>query len=185
MKEAGEPSTVGVVTVLRRCARHPGGSHVRTTGILAQRTTRQSKGRADEATTLLHTPLLWVTILLYPTASERGECMLALCSSGYSQHWRWLAPWRSFGDCTYWPAAGFSSEVRAGVDTRKASPARKWRAMGRIEHTLLDEGRGSHPNRPKTFARNRTLPREVADVSIYDKGPEPLRAPPGVLEELH
>ena len=41
------------------------------------------------ATTLLHVPLRWVTILLYPTASERGECMLALCSSGYSQHWRW------------------------------------------------------------------------------------------------
>jgi hypothetical protein len=33
------------------------------------------------------------------------------------------------------------------------SPARKWRAMGRIEHTLLDEGRALHPNRPKTFAR--------------------------------
>jgi hypothetical protein len=42
--------------------------------------------------------------------------MLALCSSGYSQRWRWLAPWRSFGGSTYWSAAGFSSEVRAGVD---------------------------------------------------------------------
>jgi hypothetical protein len=31
MKEAGAPSTVGVVTVLRRCARHPGGSHGRIT----------------------------------------------------------------------------------------------------------------------------------------------------------
>ena len=30
-------------------------------------------------------------------------------------------------------AVGFSSEVRAGVNTRKSSPARKWRAMGRIE----------------------------------------------------
>ena len=47
---------------------------------------------------------------------------------------------------TYWPAAGFSSEVRAGVNTRKSSPARKWRAMGRIEHTLLDEGRGAPPH---------------------------------------
>jgi hypothetical protein len=27
--------------------------------------------------------------LLYPTASERGEGMLSLCSSGYSQRWRW------------------------------------------------------------------------------------------------
>jgi hypothetical protein len=31
-----------------------------------------------------------------------------------------------------------SSEVRAGVDPLKTSPARKWRARGRIEHTLLD-----------------------------------------------
>jgi hypothetical protein len=30
------------------------------------------------ATTLLHERLLWVTILLYPTASERGEGMLAM-----------------------------------------------------------------------------------------------------------
>src|SRR5215217_6855890 len=90
------------------------------------------------ATTLLHARLLWVTILLYPTASERGECMLALCSSGYSQRLRWWAPWRSFGDCTYWPAAGFSSEPRAGVNTRKVSPARQRRARGRIEQALLD-----------------------------------------------
>jgi hypothetical protein len=27
---------------------------------------------------LLHERLLWVTIVLYPTASERGECMLAM-----------------------------------------------------------------------------------------------------------
>jgi hypothetical protein len=30
------------------------------------------------ATTLLQERLPWVTILLYPTASERGECMLAM-----------------------------------------------------------------------------------------------------------
>jgi hypothetical protein len=30
------------------------------------------------ATTLLHERLPWVTSLLYPTASERGECMLAM-----------------------------------------------------------------------------------------------------------
>jgi hypothetical protein len=36
-----------------------------------------------------------------------------------------------------------SSEVRAGVNALKSSPARKWQARGRIEHTLLDEGRGS------------------------------------------
>jgi hypothetical protein len=45
--------------------------------------------------------------------------------------------------------------------------------MGRIEHTLLDEGRGSTPTDLRTFARNTTIPKEVADVSIYDKGPLP------------
>jgi hypothetical protein len=30
------------------------------------------------ATTLLHERLLWVTMLLYPTASEREECMLSM-----------------------------------------------------------------------------------------------------------
>ena len=30
------------------------------------------------ATTLLHERLPWVTILLYPTASERRECILAM-----------------------------------------------------------------------------------------------------------
>jgi hypothetical protein len=49
MREAGEPSTVGVVTVLRRCAHHPGGRHGRTAGNLAQHTTRQSEGRTKEA----------------------------------------------------------------------------------------------------------------------------------------
>jgi hypothetical protein len=52
--------------------------------------------------------------------------------------WRWQAPWRSFGGCTYWPAADFGSEARAGVDPLKTSPARQRRARGRIEHTLLD-----------------------------------------------
>jgi hypothetical protein len=30
------------------------------------------------ATTLLHERLPWVTTVLYPTASERGECILAM-----------------------------------------------------------------------------------------------------------
>jgi hypothetical protein len=38
----------------------------------------QYRAFARIATTLLHAPLLWVTILLYPTASERRECMLAM-----------------------------------------------------------------------------------------------------------
>jgi hypothetical protein len=63
--------------------------------------------------------------------------------------------------------------VRAGVDALDFSPARKWRAIGRIEQTLLDEGRGARPNRPKTFARSPTLPEETTNVSIHNKGPEP------------
>ena len=35
-------------------------------------------------------------------------------------------------DCIYWPAAGFSSEVRAGVDPLKTSPARRT--------VLIDDG---------------------------------------------
>ena len=47
--------------------------------------------------------------------------------------------------------------------------------MGRIEHTLLDEGRALRPNRPKTIAYNPTIPQKVTNVSIQDKGPEPSR----------
>jgi hypothetical protein len=39
-------------------------------------------------------------------------------------------------------------------------------AMGRIEHTLLDEGRGLRPNRPKTIACIPTIPQKVTNVSI-------------------
>jgi len=46
-------------------------------------------------------------------------------------------------------------------------------AMGRIEHTLLDEGRGFLPNRPKTIARYHTIPQNVTTVSIYARGSEP------------
>ena len=45
-------------------------------------------------------------------------------------------------------------------------------AMGRIEHTLLDEERGFLPNRPKTIACNPTIPQKVTNVSICAKGPE-------------
>jgi hypothetical protein len=34
-------------------------------------------------------------------------------------------------------------------------------------------GGGSAPTDLRTFARSPTIPKEVADVSIYDKGPEP------------
>ena len=56
---------------------------------------------------------------------------------------------------------------------------RNWRARGRIEHTLLDERRGLHPNRPKTFARKPTIPQKVTNVSIHDKGPGHPEGYPG------
>src|SRR5215216_4497698 len=35
-------------------------------------------------------------------------------------------------------------------------------------------GWGRCPNRPKTFARYHTIPQKVTNVSIHDKGPEPV-----------
>src|SRR5215204_2792198 len=35
-------------------------------------------------------------------------------------------------------------------------------------------GWGRCPNRPKTFARYHTIPHKVTNVSICDKGPEPV-----------
>src|SRR5829696_7289060 len=120
-------------------------SRSRRTGVLHLEHSEVALSFARIATTLLHERLPWVTTLLYPTASEReGRC--SLCSSGYSQRWRWQAPLSLCGGCTYWSTAGFSSEPRAGVDPLKTSPARKCRAMGRIEHTLFDRGRSSTPS---------------------------------------
>ena len=63
--------------------------------------------------------------------------------------------------------------MRAGVNALDPSPACKWRARGRVEHTLLDGEFSVRPNRPKTFARYHTIPQKVTNVSIHDKGPEP------------
>src|SRR5215208_5460388 len=92
--------------------------------------------------------------------------MLALCSSGYSQGWRWLVPWRLIGGCTYWFAAGFSSEPRAGVNTRKVSPARQRRARGRIELALLDGDVAPTDLRPSLA--NRTItPSPLNVVNVH------------------
>jgi hypothetical protein len=74
-----------------------------------------------------------------------------------------------WGLCTCWPAAGFSSEVRAGVDPLKTSPARKWRAMGRIEQTLLVGDAAPTDLRPSPATTPYHI--KVTNVSIYDKGP--------------
>src|SRR5215208_445938 len=48
--------------------------------------------------------------------------------------------------------------------------------MGRIEQTLFDEGRAcSPPTDLRPSLANRTIPEELTDVSIYDKGPEPSK----------
>jgi len=48
--------------------------------------------------------------------------------------------------------------------------------MGRIEHTLLVGELSARPNRPKTFARDPTVPQKVTDVSIYGEGRKPRGA---------
>src|SRR5215208_3322309 len=45
--------------------------------------------REDCYNVVTRAPTVGNDCVLYPTASERRECMLALCSSGYSQRWRW------------------------------------------------------------------------------------------------
>ena len=47
-------------------------------------------------------------------------------------------------------------------DRQDRAPALRW-------------GEVVHPIRPKTFARNHTIPHKVTDVSIYDKGLEKSR----------
>ena len=63
--------------------------------------------------------------------------------------------------------------TREGRDAPRDAPAGRRRAMGRIEHTLLVGELSARPNRPKTFARDPTVPQKVTDVSIYSEGQKP------------
>jgi hypothetical protein len=71
---------------------------------------------ARVATTLLHGRLPWVTTLLYPTASDRGECILAML------FWVLAALSVVGALAVVWVLyllarrSGFSSEPRAGDD---------------------------------------------------------------------
>jgi len=67
--------------------------------------------------------------------------------------------------------------TREGRDAPRDAPARRRRAMGRIEHTLLVGELSARPNRPKTFARDPTVPQKVTKVSIYSEGHKPRGAP--------
>ncbi len=82
---------------------------------------------------------------MYPTASERGECMLAMLFwvlAALAVVGALAIVWGLYLLASRWLQ---QRAPRAGVDALKSSPARKCRARGRTEHTLLDEGRGSPP----------------------------------------
>jgi hypothetical protein len=104
---------------------------------------------------------------LHPTASERSAC--SLCPSGYWRCSRRQAPWRTFGSCTFWFAAGSSRETlgegRAGCDGR--SSARPGRRRGR--------GRRKNPAPPLHWYRPIKQARSYAPQS---QGPELLRPGP-------
>src|SRR5918993_1450441 len=57
-------------------------------------------------------------------------------------------------------------------EPRRESPGPQM-AMGRIEHTLLDEGRASSPTDLRPSPAIPPYHTKVTAVSIYDKGPEP------------
>src|SRR5215210_2813033 len=65
--------------------------------------------------------------------------------------------------------------IKAGA--RKPRPDKR-RAMGRIEHTLLVEGRKSSPTDLRPSPANHTIPQKATNVSIQDNGPGyPIRIP--------
>jgi hypothetical protein len=89
------------------------------------------------------------------------------------------------------PRAGAERRPRQGVDTPSAAKgsikagAPKSRgpqmAMGRIEHTLLDEGRASSPTDLRPSPATPPYHKIVTDVSIHDKGPEPRSETPALF----
>jgi hypothetical protein len=206
MIEAGAPSTEEATLVHRGGARPTGDSHGRTTRGPTQRfkdanqkprqggaqkrgqghyrgwgptpsfaTAKRSYPSRGIATTLLHERLPWVTILLYPTASERGvhaRCaLLGTRSAGGGRR-----PGDRLGAVPIGQPLALAASRGPGL-THSTFPARKWRARGRIEHTLLDGEFSIRPNRPKTFARNHTIPHK-SDKRFY------LRQRAGVLRGL-
>jgi hypothetical protein len=71
MREAGAPSTVGVVTVTRRCARHPGGSQGLTPEV-PRNAGRKAKDR------LLRGGLALDTLHLLPRDVDRAGELVGL-----------------------------------------------------------------------------------------------------------
>jgi hypothetical protein len=126
-------------------------------------------------------PTVGTDSVVQDSKRERGVhapryAVLGTRSSGGSRR-----PGSGLGLVPVGPPLALAASRGPGV-THSTFPARKWRAMGRIEHTLLDGEFSVRPNRPKTFARNPTIPQKVPDVSIYDKGRDPLEQRPGLLD---
>jgi hypothetical protein len=115
--------------------------------------------------------LQWGKFCTSPRQSERVPPSISTGPALHIRRWHSPSP-DGPGPPASW-SYSISSEVRAGDNGLDASPARKWRARGRIEHTLLDGEFSVRPNRPKTFARtplNPTIPQKVTNVSICHKG---------------
>src|SRR5215218_7492008 len=108
------------------------------------------------ATTLLHERLPWVTILCCTRqqARERGVharyALLGTRNAGGGRR-----PGDRLGAVPVGPPLALAASHGPGLTReRPPRPVNKWRAMGRIEQTLFDEGRGgSAPTDLKTFAR--------------------------------
>ncbi len=82
--------------------------------------------------------------MLYPTASERGECMLAMLFwvlAALAVVGALVIVWE---DCTYWSAADFSSEPRAGVNAFDL-PGPKMASDGQDRAHALGWGWASQP----------------------------------------
>jgi hypothetical protein len=139
----------------------------RRTGVSHLEHSEEVLSFARVATTSLHRRLPWETIVLYPTASERGGharyALLGTRSAGGDRR-----PSDRLGAVPVGSSLTLAASRGPGL-THLSSPARKWRAMGRIEHTLLD-GDGA-PTDLRPSPAKRTIPQEVPNVSIYDKGP--------------
>src|SRR5215212_480348 len=90
------------------------------------------------ATTLLHERLPWVRIVLYPTASESWGVHARYALLGTRSAGGGRRPGDRLGAVPIGPPLALAASHGPGNGTRKVSPARQRRAMGRIEQALLD-----------------------------------------------
>src|SRR5215217_2220892 len=118
------------------------------------------------ATTLLHAPLLWVTMLLYPTASESWGVHARYALLGTRSAGGGRRPGDRLGDVPIGPPLALAASYGPGNGTRKVSPARQRRAMGTIEQALLDGDDAPTDLRPSLA--NRTItPSPLNVVNVH------------------